>query len=119
TTAGTATNTAGSTNGTAGSNAAGGTGGGASGGAATCNPVAGPKKGDGTNTVIDEIDGANIMFSPAGMGSGSWDFSKDTSPMGMLTPAGTTALAPTDGGHMGKAFHVQGSKLTGWGAALA
>lgn len=126
-TAGTATNTAGSAVGLAGSSstaAGSGTGGSASagsasGGAASCNPVAGPKKGDGTNTVIDEIDGANIMFTPAGMGSGSWDLSKDTSPMGMITPAGTTALAPTDGGHMGKALHVQGSKLTGWGAALA
>ena len=39
--------------------------------------------------------------------------------MGMITPAGTAALAPTDGGHMGKGLHVQGSKLTGWGAALA
>jgi len=126
-TAGTATNTAGTTTGLAGSSnptagsgtSAGASAGGASGGAAACNPMPGPKKGDGTNTVIDEIDGANIMFAPAGLGSGSWDLSKDTSPMGMITPAGTTALAPTDGGHTGKALHVQGSKLTGWGAALA
>jgi hypothetical protein len=119
TSAGTTTGLAGSGNATAGSGTGGASGGSASGGAASCNPVAGPKKGDGTNTVIDEIDGANIMFAPAGMGSGSWDFSKDTSPTGTYTPAGTAALAPTDGGHMGKALHVQGSKLTGWGAALA
>lgn len=117
--AGTANAAAGTSNAEAGSSAAGGSAGAASGGAPGCNPMPGPKKGDGTNTVIDEIDGANIMFTPAGMGSGSWDFSKDASPMGMVTPAGTAALAPTDGGHMGKAFHVQGSKLTGWGAALA
>jgi hypothetical protein len=113
-TAGSGTAQAGSTSSTAGSGT-----GGASGGAGACTPVPGSKKGDGTNTVIDEIDGANIMFMPAGVGSGSWDLSKDTSPMGMITPAGTAALAPTDGGHMGKALHVQGSKLTGWGAALA
>ncbi|HEX2872420.1 MAG TPA: hypothetical protein VHP33_14225 [Polyangiaceae bacterium] len=113
-TAGSGTAQAGSTTSTAGSGT-----GGASGGAGACTPVPGSKKGDGTNTVIDEIDGANIMFMPGGVGSGSWDLSKDTSPMGMITPAGTAALAPTDGGHTGKALHVQGSKLTGWGAALA
>ena len=113
-TAGSGTAQAGSTATTAGSGT-----GGASGGAAACNPVPGSKKGDGTNTVIDEVDGANIMFMPGGVGSGSWDLSKDTSPMGMIMPAGTAALAPTDGGHAGKGFHIQGSKLTGWGAALA
>lgn len=81
-------------------------------------PTPGAKKGDGTNMVIDELDGANTMFMPAGIGSGSWDFSKDAS-AGTITPTGTAALAPTDGGHMGKALHVQGAKLTGWGAALA
>jgi hypothetical protein len=68
--------------------------------------------------VIDEIDGVNTMFAPAGMGSGSWDFSKDAS-TGTITPAGTMALAPTDGGHAGKALHVSGMALTGWGASLA
>jgi uncharacterized membrane protein YgcG len=29
------------------------------------------------------------------------------------------ALAPTDGGHAGKALHVSGMALTGWGASLA
>ncbi len=119
TTAGTNASSAGTTSSLGGSASGGGSAGGASGGSGTCSPVPGAKKGDGTNLVIDDVDGANIMFAPGGVGSGSWDLSKDTSLMGMLTPAGTTALAPTDGGHMGKGLHVQGSKLTGWGAALA
>lgn len=124
TTAGTAANLAGSGNASAGSSSGGGasgggaSGGASSGGAAACNPMPGPKKGDGTNMVIDEIDGANTMFAPAGVGSGSWDFSKDTS-AGTITPAGTMALAPTDGGHAGKGLHVKGDALTGWGASLA
>jgi hypothetical protein len=115
-TAGTTMSTAGTTTTTAGTASTGGSTG--TGGAATCNPMPGPKKGDGTNMVIDEIDGVSTMFAPAGMGSGSWDFSKDAS-MGTIMPAGTMALAPTDGGHSGKALHVSGTALTGWGASLA
>jgi hypothetical protein len=111
------TSTSGNTS--TGGSATGGSGtGGASAGAGTCNPVPGLKHGDGTDTSIDEIDDTNTMFTPAGMGAGSWDFSKDTS-MGTITPTGTTTLAPVTGGHMGSALHVQGMALSGWGAALA
>lgn len=120
-TAGSGTNpgTAGSGAGGSGTGTAGtGTGGAAAGGAPACNPVAGAKKGDGTNTVIDEIDDTNTMFSPAGTGMGSWDLSKDAS-TGTLMPANTTALMPVTGGHAGSALHVTGTALTGWGASLA
>jgi hypothetical protein len=118
-TAGTPANTSGSPA-TGGSSTAGSGTGGATGGAAACMPVAGPKNGgDGSNKVIDDIDDANTMFAPAGMGVGTWDFSKDASPTGMITPASTAMLVPVDGGQMGKALHVTGTGLTGWGAALA
>lgn len=125
-TAGTANAAAGSGNSTAGSSSAAGSGNGTggsgtSGGAPACNPVPGSKKGDGTNTTIDELDDTNIMFSPAGTGMGAWDFGKDTAAtaMGSITPTGTMTLMPTTGGHMGSALHVTGTGLTGWGAALA
>jgi hypothetical protein len=88
------------------------------GGAPTCSPTPGSKKGDGTDLVIDDIDDTNTLFAPAGVGSGSWDFSKDAS-IGTITPAGTMALAPVAGGHEGTALNVQGAGLTGWGASLA
>lgn len=118
-TSGSGNNTSGSGNNTAGNTATGGAaaGGAAAGGAPACNPVAGAKKGDGTNQVIDEIDDTNTMFAPAGVGMGSWDFSKDAS-TGKLTPEGTAKLMPVEGGHAGSALHVQGTGLTGWGAAL-
>jgi hypothetical protein len=117
-TAGSSNNTAGSSNNTAGSSAAGGADAGSgSGGMAACTPTPGSKKGDGANQVIDELDDTNTMFAPAGVGVGSWDFSKDAS-MGKITPEGTAKLAPVEGGHAGSALHVQGTGLTGWGAAL-
>jgi hypothetical protein len=58
------------------------------------------------------------MFSTASQGTGSWDFSKDTS-TGTITPAGTMALMPVEGGQAGSALHVEGTGLTGWGASLA
>ena len=127
-TAGTSTNTtagmtstaAGAGNTTAGASTTGGTaaGGAGTGGTPACSPMPGAKKGDGTNMVIDDIDDANTMFAPGGVGTGSWDLSKDMS-AGTIMPANTTALAPSDGGHMGKGLHVQGTGLLGWGAALA
>ena len=128
-TAGTATTTtagaataAGSGNATAGSSSTTGgassTAGAGTGGTPACMPMPGAKKGDGTNMLIDDIDDANTMFAPAGVGSGSWDLSKDMS-AGTIMPANTTALAPSDGGHSGKGLHVQGTGLLGWGAALA
>jgi hypothetical protein len=95
-----------------------GTAGTGTGGGGACVPLMG-KKGDGTNQVIDDIDDTNIMFATAGIGTGSWDFSKDTSPTGMITPAGTAMLMPVAGGESGSALHVQGTGLAGWGASLA
>jgi hypothetical protein len=115
-TSGSSNNTSGSSNNTSGSSASGGAAAG-SGGMAACTPTPGSKKGDGTNQVIDDIDDTNTMFAPAGVGVGSWDFSKDAS-MGKITPEGTAKLAPVEGGHAGSALHVQGTGLTGWGAAL-
>ncbi len=116
-TAGTGNTTGGASPGTAGSSAS-TAGVGTGGGAATCSPMPGAKKGDGTNMAIDDIDDANTMFAPGGVGTGTWDLSKDMS-AGTIMPATTTALAPSDGGHMGKGLHVQGTGLIGWGAALA
>ncbi len=109
TTAGVTSTAAGAGNPTAGASTTGGT--------PACSPTPG-KKADGVNMVIDDIDDANTMFAPGGVGAGSWDLSKDTS-MGTIMPANTTALAPVDGGHAGKGLHVQGTGLLGWGAALA
>jgi hypothetical protein len=83
--------------------------------------VAGSKKGDGTNTVIDELDDTDTKFAPAGTGMGSWDWGKDTATtaMGTITPANTMALMPATGGHAGSALHITGTGLTGWGASLA
>ncbi len=128
-TAGTATNataamtsaTAGVGSATAGASTTGGassTAGASNGGTPACVPTPGAKKGDGANMIIDDIDDANTMFAPAGVGSGSWDLSKDMS-AGTIMPVNTTALAPSDGGHMGKGLHVTGTGLVGWGAALA
>lgn len=108
--------TAGTT--TGGSPSAGGAG---AGGGAACNPVAGAKKGDGTNMVIDDLDDTNTMFAPAGVGMGSWDWGKDNAAtaMGSITPTGTMTLMPVTGGHAGSALHLTGTGLTGWGASLA
>jgi hypothetical protein len=127
TTAGTGNNTSGSSSmagntsnaGTTSTTAGSTSGGSGGGGAPACSPTAGSKKGDGTNKVIDDIDDANTMFAPAGTGSGTWDFGKDTAAMGTITPANTAALAPSDGGQMGKALHVTGKAVMGWGASLA
>jgi hypothetical protein len=121
-TAGTLNSTAGSVNSTAGNTSSAGSAGTSAGGAGSCNPVAGSKKGDGTNKVIDELDDMNTMFAPAGsMATGTWDWGKDTAAtaMGSITPAGTMTLMPVTGGHMGNALHVTGTGITGWGAALA
>jgi hypothetical protein len=110
-TAGTTPGTAGTGTGTAGTST--GTGGGGA-----CVPLMG-KKGDGMNKVIDDIDDTNTMFATAGVGMGSWDFSKDANPSSMITPAGTAMLVPVEGGQSGTALHVQGTGLAGWGASLA
>jgi hypothetical protein len=105
---------------TAGNSSTAGTAGTSAGGAPACNPVAGSKKGDGTNMVIDDIDDMNTTFAPAGsMATGSWDWGKDTMGMGTITPTGTMTLMPVAGGHMGNALHVTGAAVTGWGASLA
>jgi hypothetical protein len=114
--AGTSPSGAGTNPGSAGNSSGAGTSGG--GEAATCAMTPGSKKGDGTDTSIDEIDDTDTMFAPAGTGVGSWDFSKDTS-TGTITPAGTTALMPEAGGQAGSALHVTGTGLLGWGASLA
>ncbi|HXK19873.1 MAG TPA: hypothetical protein VNG33_18815, partial [Polyangiaceae bacterium] len=114
--------TGGSGTGTSGSATGGSsTAGSGTGGATSCTMAVGAKHGDGTTTVIDDLDDTNTMFTPAGMGAGSWDLSKDTgaTAMGTMIPANTAALMPVTGGHMGSALHVQGMGLTGWGAALA
>lgn len=112
------TGSGGSTTGTAGTTTSSS---GSGGGASTCTMAAGSKHGDGTTTVIDDLDDTNTMFTPPGMGAGSWDLSKDTAAtaMGTMVPANTAALLPVTGGHMGSALHVVGTGLTGWGAALA
>ena len=73
------------------------------------------------NVIADAEDGKS-MFKTAGVATaaGYWDFSRDAS-TGVVMPTGTTTLVPVDGGANGttKAFHVTGSALTGWGAALA
>ncbi len=107
----------GSTGSTAGNSSSGSTSGGSGGGAPVCNPTAGPMKGDGTNLTIDDIDDDNLMFMTAGVGTGAWDFSKDTS-TGTITPTGTATLVPETGGQAGTGLHVAGTGLTGWGAAL-
>lgn len=86
--------------------------------AIACNPVPGPTSGDGVDTLIDSIDDDNITFRTAGVGMGVWDFSKDSS-NGKISPAGTASLVPVAGGRSGKALHLSGSGLTGWGAALS
>jgi hypothetical protein len=80
--------------------------------------VSGPVLGDGLDTTIDELDDTDIMFATAGLGEGSWDFSKDQS-SGVIVPSGTANLLPEVGGQSGSALHVQGSDLNNWGAALA
>ena len=78
--------------------------------------------GDGTMNVIANAEDGKSMFKTAGVATapGYWDLSKDAS-MGTIMPSGTATLLPVDGGAAGstKAFHVVGSNLTGWGAALA
>jgi hypothetical protein len=107
----------GGTSGSAGSPVGGSPSGGSGGETTGCNPVPGPKQGDGLIVVIDELDDTDIMFSTAGVGAGAWDFSKDAS-SGTITPAGTVSLLPEPGGYSGSALHIQGTGLTGWGAAL-
>jgi len=87
------------------------------GGAPACNPVPGPVQGDGLDLTIDAIDDTDIMFAAAGVSMGAWDFSKDIS-TGTITPAGTASLVPEAGGVSGNAFHITGSGLNGWGAAI-
>jgi hypothetical protein len=87
-------------------------------GTSQCNPKPGSKAGDGIDKTIDALDDANIMFSTAGTGVGSWDWAKGVG-AGTITPASTVSLVPVDGGQSGKALHVSGEGLEGWGAALA
>lgn len=83
-----------------------------------CTQVAGPVAGDGENLAIDYLDDNNLTFSTAGVGMGYWLFGRDPDKPGMITPSDTMSLVPVAGGQSGKALHVQGSGLTGWGAAL-
>jgi hypothetical protein len=105
---------------------------GTGGGSATCNPAtqccatakcACPyPAGDGTANAIANLEDGTKNFKPAGVATavGAWDLSKDAS-AGTISPSGTATLATVDGGANGttKAFHVTGTNLTGWGAALA
>jgi len=116
-TSGSSTGTSGSSTGTSGN----ATGGGSAGGAASCTMAVGAKHGDGATLPIDDLDDTNTMFTPPGMGAGSWDLSKDAMGMGTMVPATTAALLPMAPGHgaTGNALHLTGTGLTGWGAALA
>jgi hypothetical protein len=57
------------------------------------------------------------MTAGVAKAAGRWDFSHDAS-TGVTVPAGNPVV-PADGGETGKAIHVTGTNLTGWGAALA
>jgi hypothetical protein len=107
--------TAGTTTGTAGSTAAAGsTGtGGAAPGGGTCKMSA---KATGTPPVIDDFEDGNADVAMADGRVGGWYLATDAT--GTTTPAAGAAM-PADGGMPGKALHVTGSGLTGWGASLA
>ena len=89
------------------------------GGTSGCNLAPGAKAGDGINKNIDPLDDANIKFATAGVGMGSWDWAKDVSGLGTISPANTMTLVPVAGGQSGTALHVSGTGLTGWGAMLS
>jgi hypothetical protein len=86
--------------------------------AGPCSPTPGAKAGDGIDTAIDSLDDDDTTFVTAGVGMGSWYWDKDAVAEGTISPANTATLAPVAGGRSGKALHVTGSGLTGWGAGL-
>ena len=109
-TAGTATGTAGTSSGTAGTTT--GTGGATPGGG-TCVMSA---VATGTVPLIDDFEDGNADVTAIDGRLGGWYLSTDTT--GTTTPKAGAAM-PETGGMPGRALHVSGSGLTGWGASLA
>jgi hypothetical protein len=70
----------------------------------------------GTPPLIDDFEDGNADVTMADGRVGGWFLSTDTT--GTTTPA-VGAPMPLDGGMPGKALHVSGSGLTGWGASLS
>jgi Carbohydrate binding domain (family 11) len=108
-TAGTTTGTAGTTTGTAGTT---GTGGAAPGGG-TCVSTAASM---GTIPMIDDFEDGNGDVTAVDGRVGGWYLSTDMT--GTTTPKAGAAV-PETGGMPGKAVHVTGNGLTGWGASLS
>lgn len=116
TTAGTGpSGTAGTSTGTAGSGSAGSAGaGGAPAGGGSCVMSA---KAMGTPPMIDDFEDGNADVAQADGRVGGWYLATDMT--GTTTPADGPAMPEMSGGMPGKAVHVTGSGLTGWGASLA
>lgn len=87
--------------------------GGAAPGAGTCAMTA---AATGAPALIDDLDDGDPNITVADGRTGGWYLSTDNT--GTTTPA-AGAPVPIDGGMPGKAIHVTGSGLTGWGASLS
>jgi hypothetical protein len=86
------------------------------GGAAAVAACTATAMASGTPPMIDDLEDGNADVGAADGRVGGWYFSTDTS--GTTTPLPGAAM-PVDGGMPGKALHVSGSGLSGWGASLS